>query len=65
MHAVNRGAKVVLTGEIGPTAAEVLADAGIRVFVRGHGKLSDAIQGLDEGKFPRAFCPTVTCGYGA
>jgi predicted Fe-Mo cluster-binding NifX family protein len=61
---MSHGAEAVMTGEIGPAAWEVLSDAHIRVFVRAHGSLREAIQGVNEGKYPRSFRSTVTPGFG-
>jgi len=48
---VTYGAKVVLTGDCGPNAYQVLSAAGIEVYSGVSGKVKDAIKDYKAGKF--------------
>jgi predicted Fe-Mo cluster-binding NifX family protein len=61
---VNRGVQAVLTGEVGPSAAEILADAGITVVTGIRGTVLDAVQGFMQGRFQPCHGPTVSSGFG-
>jgi predicted Fe-Mo cluster-binding NifX family protein len=45
-----RGATVVLTGQVGPKAQQALQAAGLQVVTGVSGKVRDAVQAYKEGK---------------
>lgn len=45
-----RGAAVVLTGQVGPKAEQALQAAGLKVVTGVTGKVRDAVQALKDGK---------------
>ncbi len=47
---VDKGSKVVITGNIGPNAFNVLAGAGINVFAGATGTIQNAIDAYKAGK---------------
>jgi len=55
---VDRGAKVVLTGSVGPNAYQGLAAAGIEVFVGASGTVGEAVAAYKAGQLQRAGGPT-------
>ncbi|HEY41071.1 MAG TPA: dinitrogenase iron-molybdenum cofactor biosynthesis protein, partial [Dehalococcoidia bacterium] len=48
---VDKGVKAVLTGNCGPNAYEVLSAAGTEVITGVSGKVKDAIEGYQTGKY--------------
>ncbi len=46
---IDEGAEVVLAGEIGPNAFDVMSHAGIRVYARITGTVRDAVEMLRSG----------------
>jgi len=56
---VNKDVQVVLTGNIGPNAHNVLSQAGIQVMTGVSGKVRDAIEAYKSGGFNEATSPTV------
>jgi predicted Fe-Mo cluster-binding NifX family protein len=61
----NKGVKVVLTGNIGPNAFNVLKAAGIKVITGVSGKLKDAVEAYRSGKLkPTEEVPTVSAHFG-
>jgi len=60
---VNSGAKSLITGNCGPNAMAVLAQAGIHAYLSG-GKVGDAVRSLLEGKLPAVNVPTVPGHFG-
>lgn len=61
---VSKGAKVVLTGNVGPNAHQVLQAAGVSVFVGISGTVQEAIEGYKSGKFKAADSPSVGSKFG-
>ena len=59
-----KGVEVVLTGNCGPNAYEVLSAAGIKVVTGVAGKVQDAIQGYKSGKFQASSQPNVPGHFG-
>ncbi|GAB6062968.1 NifB/NifX family molybdenum-iron cluster-binding protein [Deferrisoma palaeochoriense] len=54
-----RGAKVVITGAVGPKAYQALAAAGIEAYQGATGTVADALRAWREGKLPRATAATA------
>jgi predicted Fe-Mo cluster-binding NifX family protein len=59
-----KGVEVVLTGNCGPNAYEVLSAAGIKVVTGVAGKVQDAVQGYKSGKFQSSSHPNVPGHFG-
>jgi predicted Fe-Mo cluster-binding NifX family protein len=59
-----KGVEVVLTGNCGPNAYEVLSAAGIKVVTGVAGKVQDAVQGYKSGKFQSSSQPNVPGHFG-
>jgi len=60
----NLGVQVVLTGNCGPNAYEVLSTTGIQVITGVSGKIRDAIQGYKSGQLQAIPQPTVGAHFG-
>jgi predicted Fe-Mo cluster-binding NifX family protein len=60
----NSGVQVVLTGNCGPNAYEVLSAAGIQVITGVSGKIGDAIQVYKSGQLQATPQPTVDAHFG-
>ena len=60
----NRGVQAVLTGNCGPNAYQVLSSAGIKVITGASGKIADAVQGYQAGKFQANSQPNVPGHFG-
>ncbi len=61
---VKHGAKVVLTGDCGPNAFQVLAAAGIEVYTGVSGKVKDVINTFKAGKYKTISKPSVQPHHG-
>ena len=60
----NGGVQVVLTGNCGPNAYQVLSTAGIQVITGVSGKIRDAIEAYKKGHIQPTSQPTVDAHYG-
>jgi len=60
----NKGVQVVLTGNCGPNAYQVLSAAGLQVITGVGGKIRDAIQAYKSGQFQVGSQPTVGAHFG-
>jgi predicted Fe-Mo cluster-binding NifX family protein len=60
----NTGVQVVLTGNCGPKAYDVLSAAGIQVITGVSGKVGDAIQAYKSGKLQAVSQPNVVSHFG-
>jgi len=60
----SKGVQVVLTGNCGPNAYQVLSAAGIQVITGVSGKIQDAIQAYKSGQFQAVPQPTVAAHFG-
>jgi predicted Fe-Mo cluster-binding NifX family protein len=59
-----KGVKAVLTGNCGPNAYQVLSSAGIQVITGVSGKVKDAIDMYNTGKYQQTSQPTVGAHFG-
>ena len=59
-----KGVEVVLTGNCGPNAHQVLSSSGIQVITGVSGKVREAIQGYKSGKFQTSAQPNVPDHFG-
>lgn len=60
----SKGVKVVLTGNVGPNAHQVLSAAGISVFTGVSGTVKEAVEGYKNGKYKAADVPSVGSKFG-
>jgi predicted Fe-Mo cluster-binding NifX family protein len=60
----SRGVEVVITGNCGPNAYQVLSAAGIKVITGVSGKIKDAVQDFKTGKYQASSQPNVTDHFG-
>jgi len=60
----SKGVQVVLTGNCGPNAYQVLSAAGIQVITGVSGKIQDAIQAYKSGRFQATSQPNVAAHAG-
>lgn len=51
---INAGAKVLLTGNVGPKAYSVLHAANIDVYIGANGRVSDSLEDFKNGKMRKA-----------
>jgi predicted Fe-Mo cluster-binding NifX family protein len=61
---VSKGAKAVLTGNVGPNAFQTLNAAGIEIFVGVSGTLSEALKQYKTGKLTAAKDSSVSSKFG-
>jgi predicted Fe-Mo cluster-binding NifX family protein len=61
---VDRGAEVVITGNVGPNAYRVLETAGVKVFTGASGRAEEALADYRLGKLRRTAAATVRDKYG-
>lgn len=60
----SKGVEVILTGNCGPNAYQVLSSAGIKVVTGVSGKVKDAIEEYKLGTYSAAQQPNVAAHYG-
>ena len=60
----NKGVQVVLTGNCGPNAFEVLSTSGIEVNTGVSGKVQEAVQDYKAGKYQASSQPNVPGHFG-
>ncbi len=59
-----KGVEVILTGNCGPNAFQVLSATGIEVITGVTGRVRDAIQGYKSGKLQATAQPNVKAHFG-
>jgi len=62
---VDRGVEVVITGNVGPNAFEVLRAAQIEIIVGVSGRVREVIERYKRGEFNSAQGPNVNSKFGA
>ena len=60
----NKGAEVVITGNIGPNAFNVLSQTGIKVVTGVSGKVKEVVEKYLKGELKETIQPTVGFGRG-
>jgi predicted Fe-Mo cluster-binding NifX family protein len=58
-HVIDAGAAAVVTGRIGPKAFDVLAAAGIEVYLAPSATVGGAVRDLTEGRLEKVSGPTA------
>ena len=61
---ISKGAKAVLTGNMGPNAFKVLESAGIEILTGVSGKISEAIENYKSGRIKPASNSSVGSKFG-
>ena len=61
----NTGAKIVLTGNIGPNAFKVLSEVGITVVAGVSGLVRDAVKRFNDDEFQKTDGPSVGGHFGS
>jgi predicted Fe-Mo cluster-binding NifX family protein len=61
---VNLGVKVVITGNVGPNAFNVLAATGIKIVIGASGSVKEAIEKYKNGQLQEVSNPTVGGHFG-
>jgi predicted Fe-Mo cluster-binding NifX family protein len=60
----SKGAKAVITGNVGPNAVQTLSAAGVETFVGQSGAVREAIERYTKGKINSTSTPNVADHYG-
>lgn len=61
---VNKGAKVLITGNLGPNAATALSSSGVKVFLVSGKTVREAVEEFKSGKLQETSGPTVPPHFG-
>jgi len=61
---INSGAEVVITGNLGPKAADTLAAAGVKTYLTVSGTVREALERYKAGQLQDTSGPTVKSHYG-
>ena len=61
---VNKGVKVVITGNVGPNAFKVLSASGIKIFTVASGNVKEAVDKYKEGQLKDMNNPSVSGHFG-
>jgi predicted Fe-Mo cluster-binding NifX family protein len=61
---VNKGADVVITGNVGPNAFQALLSAGLKIVTGAQGTVKDVIESFKKGAFDYAGAPSVETHHG-
>jgi predicted Fe-Mo cluster-binding NifX family protein len=60
----SKGAKAVVTGNVGPNAFQTLSAAGIEIFIGATGTIKNAIEDYKQGKLQTTSNPSVGSKFG-
>lgn len=60
----NRGADVVITGNVGPNAFQALQAAGLKIITGAQGTVKNVIESFKKGAFDYVGVPSVESHYG-
>ena len=60
----SKGAKAIMTGNVGPNAVKTLAAAGVEVFVGQNGSVREALERYRDGALKSTSTPNVADHYG-
>lgn len=60
----NSGAQAVITGNLGPNAADALAAGGLKVYLGAAGTVQEALQQWQEGQLRESTDPSVDAHFG-
>jgi predicted Fe-Mo cluster-binding NifX family protein len=60
----NKGADVVVTGNVGPNAFQALQAAGLKIITGAQGTVRSVIDGFNKGTLDYAGAPSVETHYG-
>jgi len=55
----NHGTEIVITGNVGPNAFQVLSTAGIRIITGAYGSVEETIERYKRGELKETSSPTV------
>lgn len=61
----NKGAKVLITGNVGPNAFQALSAAGIDIITGASGTVREVIEKFRKAEFKKTNAPTVRDHFGA
>jgi predicted Fe-Mo cluster-binding NifX family protein len=60
----SKGAKVVITGNVGPNAFQALSAAGIKILTGAYGTVREVVEKYRRGEFKETSSPTVGGHFG-
>jgi predicted Fe-Mo cluster-binding NifX family protein len=61
---VNKGVKVVITGNVGPNAFKALSAAGVEIVTSASGTVTEVIEKFKKGELEKTGSPTVDGHFG-
>jgi predicted Fe-Mo cluster-binding NifX family protein len=61
---VNKGAKVLITGNVGPNAFQALSAAGIQIITGAYGTVREVIEKYKKGELKGVGAPTIEGHFG-
>ncbi len=61
----DKGAKAVITGNVGPNAFRALSAAGIQIITGAEGTVKETVEKYNRGEFNKTVAPTVEEHFGS